>query len=571
MSGIMFRIAFMVRKLINLLSSSVTGLHAAAYIIAIFSLVSQLLGLARDRILAHLFGASATLDVYYAAFRIPDFLFASIASIVSLFVIIPFLSERLERGGVVDARSFLSQITTFFAGFIVIASAILWYFAPELGSMLYPGFGTVEQAQFVSLTRILLFSPLLLGLSNILSSVTQIAGKFFVYALSPVLYNLGIIIGVVFLYPHMGLAGIGWGVVLGAALHALVQVPTVLREGLLPRPAIIREWRSIFSVVGASLPRTTTLAMNQLVLLVLVGFASTLSEGSVTVFTFASNIAMAPLALIGVSYSVAAFPVLSKLFSSGNKDAFIAQLLTALRHIMFWSLPAMAVIIVLRAHIVRTLLGSGAFDWSATRLTAAVLALLMASLVAHSIMLLFVRGYYAAGKTARPLIITTVSSLLTIALVWGSVALAQAFPTTRYFVEALLRITDVPGTEVILIAFAYSAGLIINAAIFWMLFRRDFGGHIPAGVTRSFWQSAAASILAGAAAYAVLRLTESVFDLSQAFDVFFQGAVAGVAALGVWMLILMALKNPEFTELAQTLHTRFWKTAEPVAPEQVEM
>lgn len=561
----------MVRKLINLLSSSITGLHAAAYIIAIFSLVSQLLGLVRDRILAHLFGASATLDVYYAAFRIPDFLFASIASIVSLFVIIPFLSERLERGGVADARSFLSQITTFFAGFIALTSAVLWYFAPQLGEVLYPGFSVAQQAEFVSLTRILLLSPIVLGFSNILSSVTQIAGRFFVYALSPVLYNIGIILGILFLFPTMGLMGIGWGVVLGAVLHAGVQIPSVIREGLMPRLVIIREWRATLAVVGASLPRTTTLAMNQLVLLVLVGFASTLSEGSVTVFTFASNIAAAPLALIGVSYSVAAFPVLSKLFSSGDKDAFIVQLLTALRHIIFWTLPAMAVVIVLRAHIVRTLLGSGAFDWSATRLTAAVLALLMVSLMAHSIILLFVRGYYAAGKTARPLVITVVSSIATIGLVWGSVLVAQTFPITRYFVEALLRITNVPGTEVILIAFAYSLGLIVSAMIFWVLFRRDFGGHIPSDVTRSFWQSAAASILAGAAAYVVLHLTESVFDLSKAFDVFFQGAVAGVAALGVWVLILMALKNPEFTELAETLHTRFWKAPEAVAPEQVEM
>lgn len=561
----------MVRKLIDLLSSSVTGLHAAAYIIAGFSLASQLLGLVRDRILAHLFGAGSTLDVYYAAFRIPDFVFASIASIVSLFVIIPFLSEQLEKGGKTDARAFLSQITTFFAGFVGIASIVLWIFAPQLGALLYPGFGPSEQASFVELTRILLLSPIVLGFSNILSGVTQISGKFFVYAISPVLYNLGIIIGIVFLYPHMGLAGLGWGVVIGAVLHALVQVPSVVREGLMPRLAFISDWKAIWRVVAASLPRTTTLALNQLVLLVLVGFASTLAVGSVTVFTFASNLYMAPLTLIGVSYSVAAFPVLSKLFSNGDKEAFIAQLLVALRHIIFWSLPAMAIFIVLRAHIVRVLLGSGAFDWSATRLTAAVFALFVVSLVAHSMILLFVRGYYAAGKTARPLIVTTLSSVATIVLVWGSVALAKAVPTTRYFVESLLRITDVPGTEVILIAFAYSAGLIINAIIFWMLFRRDFGGHIPADVTRSFWQIAASSILAGTAAYGVLTYTQGMFDLSKALDVFLQGMVAGLGGFAVWVLILTVLKNPEFAEFVSTLHTRFWKAAEPVAPEQVEM
>lgn len=562
---------YMVRRLIAFFSETVSGIHAAAYVIATFALVSQILGLVRDRMLAHLFGAGPTLDVYYAAFRIPDFVFASIASVVSLFVIIPFLSERLEKQGKLEARAFLSQVTTFFCVFICVASACLWFLAPMLGRFLYPGFDVDQQQAFVQLTRILLLSPIFLGLSNILSSVTQLAGRFFVYALSPILYNLGIIVGVAFLYPTWGLAGIGWGVVIGAVMHLLIQVPTVIREGLLPRPTISFDWRSLQNVIMVSLPRTTTLALNQLVMLALLGFASTLAAGSVTVFTFASNLYMAPLTLIGVSYSVAAFPVLSKLFSNGDKTAFLDHVLIALRSIIFWSLPAVTVFIVLRAHIVRVLLGSGEFDWADTRLTAAVFALFLISLVAHGLVLLFVRAYYAAGKTARPLLVTLGSSVLTVGLVWGSAVISDKIPMLRYFVEDLLRISDVPGTNVVMIAFAYSLGLIVNASVFWVLFRRDFGGHIPRQVTMTIWHASAASILAASAAYVVLRATESVFDLSIALDVFLQGAVAGVAALMVWTGILLILKNAEFIELIATIRARFWQRAAAIAPETGEI
>lgn len=561
----------MVRRIFAFFSQSVSGIHAAAYIIAIFSFVSQLLGLVRDHMLAHIFGAGPTLDVYYAAFRVPDFIFASIASVVSLFVLIPVLSNRIEKQGKEEARVFLSQITTFFCIFICIASGLLMALAPILGRHLYPGFDPEQQLAFVRLTRILLLSPIFLGLSNILSGVTQLSGRFFVYALSPVLYNGGIIAGIVLLYPRWGLAGMGWGVVIGALLHMLIQVPTVFREGLLPRPTLSFDWRSLWSVIIVSLPRTTTLALNQLVMLALLGFSSTLAAGSVTVFTFASNLYMAPLTLIGVSYSVAAFPVLSRLFSSGDKEAFFDHILLALRSIIFWSLPTLAVCIVLRAHIVRVLLGSGQFDWSDTRLTAAVFALFLISLAAHGTVLLFVRAYYASGKTARPLLVTLGSSTLTICLVALCVYISGKFPTLRYFVEDLLRINDVPGTSIVMVAFAYSLGLMVDASIFWTLFRRDFGGHIPRQVVKTIFHAGAASIFAGSAAYMVLRATESVFDLSKTFDVFLQGAVAGVVALVVWTGILLILKNPEFAELLETLRARLWKTAAPVVPETVEM
>jgi putative peptidoglycan lipid II flippase len=559
----------MIQRFFALFSTKIEGLHQAAYIIAVFSLASQILGLVRDRLLAHTFGAGASLDVYYASFRIPDVIFASIASFVSLFVLIPFLTKKLENNRE-DARHFLSEVTTVFTVFMVGISAVLWFLIPALSKILYPGFSGDQYDTLITLTRILLLSPILLGLSNIVASVTQVTKKFFVYAISPLVYNAGIIVGVVVLYPMFGMAGLTYGVVLGAVLHLCVQIPALIKERLVPKITFTISWSDITSLVMVSIPRTMTLAFDQIILMVLIGMASRFPEGSIAVFTFALNINLAPLTIIGVSYSVAAFPTLVNLFSTGKRDVFIDHLLTAVRHILFWSLPAMVMFIVLRAHIVRLLLGSGAFDWPATRLTAATMAMLVVSLTAHSLVLLFVRGYYATGKTARPFWINVSTSALALVAAYGGVALYRSFDVVRFFVESLFRINDVPGAIVIMLSFGYSVGMLCNVVAFWLLFRHDFGGHLPGAMYKTFWQSFAAAIIGGAGAYLTLRALEPFVNLDSFVGVLSQGVSAGLIGLVACVLVLMGLRNNEIAEMWQTLHAKFWRV-KPIAPSPEEI
>lgn len=570
----------MVKRLISFLSTKVEGLHEAAYIIATFSFLSQILGLVRDRMLAGMFGAGQTLDIYYAAFRIPDFLFAAIASLVSLFVLIPFLSEKMGDGtsafaeALADkrerAREFLSGVSTAFVGFMCVVGGVMWFLIPALSTYLYPGITGEHHDTLVMLTRILLLSPILLGISNIFASVTQLAQRFYVYALSPIAYNLAIIFGVVVLYPRFGMKGLVWGVILGAVLHGAVQIPAVIREKLMPRLSFTLPWAELKALVAVSVPRTVTLALNQFALLILVGIASTMEEGSITVFNLASNINLAPLSIIGVSYSVAAFPTLARLFSSGEKQAFIDQMLAAIRHVVFWSFPAIALIIVLRAHIVRTLLGAGAFDWSDTRLTAAALALFIISLIAHSLMLLFVRGYYAAGRTVRPLLINAVSSGLIILLGYVLTETFATSETFRFFIETLFRVEDVAGVGILMLPLAYSIGMIVNALAFWFLFRKDFGGHLPSSLYDTVWHSFSASVIAGFVAYIMLYVLGPVFGLETVTGVFMQGLIAGVAGILACILVLRMLKSNELREITRTIRERN-KPPTPVAPEPQEL
>ena len=224
----------MVTKVFKVVYKEIRGLHEAAYILAAFTLASQFLALFRDRLLAHQFGAGTELDLYYTAFRIPDLLFVVFASVLSVYVLIPFVTEARGEGGEAAAESLLSQVFTIFLFGYSLFALIIALFAYQLVALLFPGFTQSEYPQLVLLLRILLLRPFFLSISNLFGVVTQLSNRFVLYALSPILYNIGIIIGILLLYPRYGLAGLGLGVVLGAVtslVMAFVLVHAVKYAG----------------------------------------------------------------------------------------------------------------------------------------------------------------------------------------------------------------------------------------------------------------------------------------------------------------------------------------------------
>jgi putative peptidoglycan lipid II flippase len=389
------------------ISAPIQGLHQAAYLLAGLTLASQMLSLLRDRTFAHTFGAGQVLDLYYAAFRVPDLVFAIVSSLVSAYVIIP----RIAHAEPTAVRRLLSETATFLLVAGGVVCAVLAVLMPELLTALFPNLmqGS-ESGAFVLLARLLLIQPILLGLSGIVSSVTQVHRRFALFALSPVLYNLGIIVGTVYGYPLFGLPGIGLGVVLGALAYLLVQVPVLASSGVMPH-LMWPKLRDMLPIVRDSVPRSLALGMNSITALALTAVASRMSSGAVSVFTFATNLAAVPLALIGSSYAVAAFPALSE--ASDDRAAFANILSASARHILVWSLVSFGLIIALRAHVVRVILGTGAFDWEATRLTAALFVVLAFGLAADALELLFNRALYAARQSWRPFLYQLVAGGLT--------------------------------------------------------------------------------------------------------------------------------------------------------------
>ena len=421
----------------------------------------------------------------------------------------------------------------------------------------------IANAELVSLVRILLLQPILLGASNIVAACTQMRHQFFLYAISPLLYNVGIIIGIVFLYPLWGLQGLGWGVVLGALLHLSLQLPFFLKEKAPSTLPLRIMGKELLSVLVLSVPRTLTLAAGQISLLLLVAMASYFMPGSISIFMFAASLQAVPLTIIGVSYSVAAFPTLARLHAAGDRAAFVRYVEVALRHIFFWSIPATIMVIVLRAQLVRVILGAGAFSWDATRLTAAALALFILALAAQSIVMLVARAYYAAGNTRKPLYFALVGVGVTAlsALVFVELFLQSAF--VRTFIESLLRVADVPGTVVLMLALGSAVGAITQFTFSFLFFMRDFQiSRLSMGAL--IFQSFAASVIGGAVAYAVLALTGAVGTVNTTLGLVLQGGASGVAGLATVAVVLWILGNQELTEALGAFRRRLGGATPPL-------
>lgn len=547
----------MVKKMFQMVYKEVRGLHQAAYVLGVFAFGSQLLGLVRDRLLAHQFGAGVELDVYYAAFRIPDLLYVLFASTLSVYVLIPFVATRIKDDDATEAQQLLGQI---FSGFLIVYSVlglVLYVLLPWIVPFLFPGLQAQNEV-LITVTRILLLQPLLLGVSSLFGVVTQLGHRFVLYALSPLIYNVGIILGIVFLYPHFGLNGLALGVVLGAIGHMIIQVPLVRTSSLSFSFTTHIVWTTLWEVLRISIPRALTLALGQLSILVLIGIASVMTVGSVSVFQFAYNLQSVPLAIIGASYSIAAFPFLADLFAQKKMVAFRVHIITALRHIMFWSMPAIALLVVLRAHLVRVVLGSGAFNWSDTRLTAAVLAVLSLSLVAQAISLLIVRAFYAGEHTTTPLLVTLFGSILSIVSSFWLYTLYIRTPETVIFVQSFLRITDVPGSEVVVIGLGYSVAMCIQASILVFFAVRRFS--IPMGwFVPSFSRAFFVSLFGAFVTYTTLNLFVQGINETAFLGILIHGALGGVAGICAIIGAYYVLRSPELHEIYRSLHSRLFK------------
>jgi putative peptidoglycan lipid II flippase len=544
----------MVKGIIAAMTREIRGLHEAAYLLALFTFLSQILALIRDRAFAHFFGAGPVLDAYFAAFRIPDAVFAILTLFVSAYALVPLFHER---GGPASSssRGLLGSVLSVFGVASVVIAGTLFIAAPAVARFLFPGFESDTLAEVVTLSRIMLIQPVLLGLSSIVAAVVQASRQFFLYALAPIFYNLGILGGVFFLYPEFGIMGLAWGVVAGALLHLMVQAAPLFLNGF-PLPTIsLGGLRDMMQVVAVSFPRAAALSANQLLLLAFAGAASLAATGSVAVVSFAYNLQSVPLSIIGVSYATALFPSLALLFNKGEHDAFMREVWAAIRHIAFWLAPSATFIIVLRAQIVRVILGSGSFSWEDTRLTAALLAAFAVSLVAQACILIFSRAYYAAGRSLVPIIVNVTAAGVTAVAIFSAIGWFQGAEASRYFLEGLFRIGGIPGSEVLMIALIYSLIYVVAALVFAILYARRFG--YDKRTTKTLVTSFAASVIGAAAAYAGLQAAAPFLPTDTLVGIALEGLAGALLGGLAWAGTLRLLGSAELAEIIVLVRARF--------------
>ena len=554
----------MVARVINLFYREIRGLHQAAYVLALFTLASQILALVRDRILAHQFGAGHELDIYYAAFRIPDLLYVLFASVLSVYVLLPFV-YRAKQDGDEAGRLVLSQMFTIFLVVYIVVSITTIVIAPTLVTYFFPGFSATSYDEVVLLLRILLLQPLFLGISSLLGVITQLQHRFVIYAISPLVYNVGIILGAVVLYPLFGLVGLVLGVVFGALGHMAVQIPLVIRSQLAFTLVFNIDWKLMRQIAKVAVPRAVTLSLNQILLIVLVSLASLMSVGSVSVLQFAYNLQSVPLAIIGMSYSVAAFPTLAELLVQKKHQEFNNFVITALRHIIFWSLPIITLVVVLRAQIVRVLLGSGSFDWHDTRLTAAVLGLFVVSLTAQSFLLLLVRAFYAGGRTRIPFILTLVGTIVGSLSAYGFYFYFQSSSYFRYLIANIFRLNDVSGTEVLTLPLGFTIGVLVQVVLMMFFLTKTFGLSLRL-LGKEFIIALFAALSGGIFAYLTLIFVVEGINQETFIGIFIQGLSASIVGIGGIIATYYLLGSTELKEIHRSFKVKLFKT-DVVAPQ----
>lgn len=523
----------MIRKLF--LNGPIGSITGAAAVIAFSSFVSRILGLFRDRVLAGEFGAGPELDIYYAAFRIPDFIynlliFGSLsAAFIPLFA--TYLTSPNDRSeGFRFANVVLS--TGVVIVLPIVCAGIL--FAPIITKLFVaPGFSQEAQATTVLMTRIMFLSPVLLGVSGLVGSILQSFRRFFVYSLAPIFYNIGIIAGALFITPYLGVIGLAWGVVLGAFLHLLIQLPSLYGLGFAFRflPNFKHEMLKTF--VRLMAPRSLNLFIVQLNLIVVTIIASHLASGSITIFNFANNIQSFPVGIIGISFAVAAFPTLAQHIANGEKEKFIESLAKAMNEILFFILPLTVLIIALRAQIVRVLLGTGAFNWEDTIMTFETLGLFTVSLFAQSITPLLLRAFYAVKNTTIPLLISIGTLLLNVAL-------------SMYLV--FFKSLDVQG-----LALAFSLSSIVGLILLWIALRLYVGYLRDWSIMVSSLKIIVSSIAMVPFIQFAKRITAGVLSTDTFVAIFLQGALSLIVGVLVYLTVSFLLRSEELSVLYATL------------------
>lgn len=540
----------MVKNLLSLLSTRQTSILSGAVVLMATVAASKVLGLIRDRLLAHFF-APDELAVFLAAFRIPDLMFQLLIFGAVSVAFIPVFTDYLHKKDEGEAFSFASDVINIvLAGFTLI-SIVVFIFATPLTNFVVPGFTQQQKELTANLTQIILLGQIALVIGSFFTGICQSYQRFIVPALSAVFYNAGIILGIIFLVPVLGIFGPAFGVVLGASLYVLVQIPLVASLGFKHKFSVNLQSSGIKEIIGLMSIRTIGVAVEQINETVGIILASLISASSVTFLTFAQHLQTVPIGLFGATLAQAALPVLSREKAKGEGNSFKVTLLTTMHQIMFLALPAAAILIVLRIPAVRLVFGASQFDWEATVLTGKTVAYLAVGLAAQSVVLLLVRGFYALKDTRTPVIVSVLSVAVNIAL-------------SYYFVQIL-------HLEVWSLGLSYAVS--VNLSIFLLLYflHRKVGGFSGRAVFVPTLKMLLSALTAAMALYLPIKaLDQLVFDTTKTANLLLLTGIASVFGLTVYLLMVWLLKVKELETFGNLMKKIYHFEAKLKAEEPIE-
>ncbi|MBI2551669.1 murein biosynthesis integral membrane protein MurJ, partial [Candidatus Uhrbacteria bacterium] len=526
-------------KLLNRESQSIVG---AASMVGLFSLVSRLTGFLRDRLLAGAFGAGETLDAFFAAFKIPDTIYALLVVGALSATFIPLFVQHYKTQNHPDkAWRFANLSLNAILVSMIIVGIIGAVAAPWLAVLIAPGFSPGKQAFVAQLMRPMLIAQALLSASMVFGSALQGLKRFLLPSIAPILYNAGIIFGAVFLAPTFGPLALAWGVVIGASLHLLIQLFGAHLSGYRYRPILRLGDPDVRAVIREMGPRMLGIGVAQLQIVVLATLATKLPEGSVTAFQFASNIQYVVVGTIGVSFAIAAFPSFAEYLGRHDATGFARAFSSTVRQLIFLLVPAMVIFLLLRTELVRLVVGAGAFDWAATIATANVLGLFTISFLTQSLVYLLTRAFFSLHDQWTPF--------------WSALAAAVLGIGIGAFAMHTIGLIALP------LAFGISATL--DAALLWVFLRRRLGPLDEWRIVKTLYQVTICGLICAVAVQYAKPISQWLIPLDTFHGVFLRLMVSTLLGGLFYIGTALLLHVEEAHEFIQGMHRRFFRKFQP--------
>ncbi|HCS79447.1 TPA: murein biosynthesis integral membrane protein MurJ [Patescibacteria group bacterium] len=392
-------------------------------------------------------------------------------------------------------------------------------FTRQISYLLVPGFNETERELMISFTRIMLVGqlvPLMVG--NFVTGMLQSYQRFILPSLAPIAYNIGIIIGVLLFAQSLGLYAAVWGVVIGAILYLLIQLPLIIHLGYRHEWKLELDNRGVREVMHLMMPRTFGLAISQIDTTVDLILASYLGSRSITIFYFAQHLQQLPIGLFGATFAQAALPTLSLEGAKKDLESFKKFLLASMHQILFLVLPASVILIVLRIPVVRLVFGAARFDWPATVYTGMTLSFFAISIFAQSLVQLFARGFYALYDTRTPVIVGVLSVIIN--------------------TSASIVLVSVLHLPVWALAISTSAASIVNAALLLILLYRKVNGFDLHLLLVPPLKMVVASLITGIFLYVPIKLLDRLgFDTTQVVNLLLLTGIAAFSGLSVYVFL----------------------------------
>jgi putative peptidoglycan lipid II flippase len=516
-------------------STAVRGIARAAVIVMVGLVLSTVVGLIRHILIAKVFGTSAAFDAFNTANRIPDFLFNLMAGGALASAFIPTYAGFLSSGNFKEAGRLAGAIASWILLLLASGAALAAIFAfPLVRFVLAPGYSQPDQIQTtVDLLRILLLCPILFGLSGLVMGILNAHQRFFFAAIAPMFYPLGMIAGLVLLAPRWGIYGLAWGAVAGAALHLTIQLPAVIALRMKFRPALDVRNPAVRTVLRLMAPRVLGQSAVQLNFLVNTILASAQPIGSLSAITWAFSLMMMPEIAVAQASAIAALPTFSAQASQGRTDILRSSLASVLRAVFFLALPASIGLMILATPIVRMVFERGSFDARSTAMVTWALVFYAAGLVAHSMVEVLARAYYALQDTITPASISVGGMVLNVAL---SLVLVAAFSSAGWMLHGALALANTLAT-----AIEMTALIVI------------LRGKIQRLLDRDGWLSLARTVFASAVMAAVLWIWSRGLPSESKWIMGIGGILAGLVVYGG---VSLAIGSQEARSVRRTLISR---------------